>query len=60
MCNKYRVIHERGISEYLFAATHYTHCNNILISGRRFIQQQQIVGDLTAAIKNAWKQYHMI
>jgi hypothetical protein len=28
----YRVIHERGISEFLFAATHYTHCNNILIS----------------------------
>jgi hypothetical protein len=28
----YRVIHERGISELLFAATHYTHCNNILIS----------------------------
>jgi hypothetical protein len=22
----------RGISEFLFAATHYTHCNNILIS----------------------------
>jgi hypothetical protein len=29
---KYRVIHERGISEFLFTATHYTHCNNILIS----------------------------
>jgi hypothetical protein len=28
----YRVIHERGISEFLFAAAHYTHCNNILIS----------------------------
>jgi hypothetical protein len=28
----YRVMHERGISEFLFAATHYTHCNNILIS----------------------------
>jgi hypothetical protein len=28
----YRVIHERDISEFLFAATHYTHCNNILIS----------------------------
>jgi hypothetical protein len=28
----YRVIHERGISEFLFTATHYTHCNNILIS----------------------------
>jgi hypothetical protein len=28
----HRVIHERGISEFLFAATHYTHCNNILIS----------------------------
>jgi hypothetical protein len=28
----YRVIHERGISEFLLAATHYTHCNNILIS----------------------------
>jgi hypothetical protein len=28
----YGVIHERGISEFLFAATHYTHCNNILIS----------------------------
>jgi hypothetical protein len=27
----YRVIHESGISEFLFAATHYTHCNNILI-----------------------------
>jgi hypothetical protein len=28
----YRVIHEKGISEFHFAATHYTHCNNILIS----------------------------
>jgi hypothetical protein len=28
----YRVIHERGISEFFFTATHYTHCNNILIS----------------------------
>jgi hypothetical protein len=28
----YRVIHERGISELLFAATYYTHCNNIMIS----------------------------
>jgi hypothetical protein len=28
----FRVIHEKGISEFLFAATHYTHCNNILIS----------------------------
>jgi hypothetical protein len=28
----YSVIHERGISELLFAATHYTHCHNILIS----------------------------
>jgi hypothetical protein len=28
----YRVIHENGISEFLFTATHYTHCNNILIS----------------------------
>jgi hypothetical protein len=28
----YRVNHKRGISEFLFAATHYTHCNNILIS----------------------------
>jgi hypothetical protein len=27
----YRVIHERGISEFLFTATHCTHCNNILI-----------------------------
>jgi hypothetical protein len=27
----HRVIHERGISEFLFVATHYTHCNNILI-----------------------------
>jgi hypothetical protein len=24
----YRIIHERGISEFLFAATDYTHCNN--------------------------------
>jgi hypothetical protein len=28
----YSVIYERGISELLFAATHFTHCNNILIS----------------------------
>jgi hypothetical protein len=28
----YRVIYEKCISELLFAATHYTHCNNILIS----------------------------
>jgi hypothetical protein len=28
----YRVIHERDISEFLFTATHYTHCNNIFIS----------------------------
>jgi hypothetical protein len=24
ICNIYRVIHERGISEFLFTATHYT------------------------------------
>jgi hypothetical protein len=28
----YRVIHERDTSEFLPAAAHYTHCNNILIS----------------------------
>jgi hypothetical protein len=32
LLNKYRVIHEKGISELLFVATHYTHSNNILIS----------------------------
>jgi hypothetical protein len=27
-----QVIHERVTSEFLFAATHYTYCNNFLIS----------------------------
>jgi hypothetical protein len=30
--NLYRVIHQRGTSEFLFAATHYTYCNNFSIS----------------------------
>jgi hypothetical protein len=37
VASPYRVIQERGISELLFAATHYTHSNNILISNFKII-----------------------